>query len=227
MTSLDHIIDVLGDFASASQQQRLWLRRPPIPNQIGSYTESVCMLFDDAEMMEFIAELVAAGRVDPAAIEFARRFEALIDEINLRHPSSQDEVIINDARWPEVMMAARRLRRVLMRARGRVATPTNAARAAKVADTADRAYARSPGNVAYLFFLGLAMVMIAAMCVSRGGDDLLPMAVAIIPGGWGAFMLAAAMSRRVYRTYVWVWTHWIHDVGALVTIVWLAAEKSF
>lgn len=224
MISLDNVIDVLGDFASASQQQRLWLGRPAIPNQIGSYTESVCMLFDDAELMEFVAELVAAGRVDPAAIEFARRFEALIDEINLRHPDSPDEVIINDARWPEVMMAARRLRRVLMRARGRGATPTMAgARGARAATRRDE-YPRTAGRVAFLLFVGVALLLLAGLIVLRGGSFVIQM-LSIFPGGCGAFMLAAAMSRRVYRVYLDVWSHWIWGLLRVAEPVVLLLRK--
>ena len=100
------LICAVHEFADIAYQQRVWIEGNGLP-QIGSYSESMCRLFDDARIEEFANGKARDFGFSEVALTSLSALAHVLDNFDKELPRGlSDAEIVRREGWAEVVAAA-------------------------------------------------------------------------------------------------------------------------
>ncbi|MBC7411078.1 MAG: hypothetical protein H7331_01320 [Bacteroidia bacterium] len=100
---IENIYNDILEISSFKLQKKLWLNINNDNNSSSSYTEVMCRLFDDNDIVSFVTKAKLAEKI---SIEFQLEINLLIHLLNNYDEIGSDSEIIKDSNWKNIVIQA-------------------------------------------------------------------------------------------------------------------------
>jgi hypothetical protein len=113
VTRRSEIIRALERLADVRFQYDAWVRHVPM-QFAASFNDLIADLYDTGDVRRLLSVPLSESGLTPRAHHALQNVVSLLDALLEDHPSDEpDDVILQDARWPQIRIAAGRAAKIL------------------------------------------------------------------------------------------------------------------